>query len=115
MKAWDMRAYKAKPTATNAMMSDSFSISGSSQPTQVLKNYQQIDVASGGLYGSALKASQSKPRSSVVMMAKKGGDGDKKSPFMDFKCGMLDDSGEKTMAELCKDKKAILIVNVASE
>ena len=44
-----------------------------------------------------------------------GGDGDKKSPFMDFTCGMLDGSGEKTMGELCKDKKAILIVNVASE
>lgn len=48
------------------------------------------------------------------MMA--GGDGDGgKSPFFDFKIGMLDGSGEKTMGDLCKDSKAILLVNVASE
>lgn len=44
------------------------------------------------------------------------GDGDAGGEsFFDFKCGMLDGSGEKTMGELCKDKKAILVVNVASE
>ena len=66
------------------------------------------------MYGSSLKAAQGKPRSSVVMMASDGGEGEKQS-FMDFKCGMLDGSGEKSMGELCKDKKAILVVNVASE
>jgi glutathione peroxidase-family protein len=42
------------------------------------------------------------------------GEGEKEK-FFDFKCGMLDGSGEKTMGELCKGKKAILVVNVASE
>lgn len=90
------------------MMDSGFSISGSSQPTQVFKSYQQIDVASQGMYGASLKANR---RSTVPMMA----EGDGKESFFDFKCGMLDGSGEKSMGELCKDKKAILVVNVASE
>lgn len=43
-----------------------------------------------------------------------GGDGDKQS-FWDFKANMLDGGEEKSMADLAKGKKAILIVNVASE
>jgi len=59
MKVWDLGAGKTKSTGSqgvNAMMFDNFSISGSSQPTQVHKNYQQIDVAAGGMYSSSLKA-----------------------------------------------------------
>jgi hypothetical protein len=99
----------------NASAEANFSISGSSQSTQVFKNYQQIDVPAGGMYGSSLKAAQGKPRSSVVMMAADGGADGGAESFFDFKCGMLDGSGEKTMGELCKDKKAVLVVNVASE
>jgi len=100
----------------NAMAESNFSISGSSQSTQVFKNYQQIDVPAGGMYGSSLKATQGKkPRSSVVMMAADGGADGGAESFFDFKCGLLDGSGEKSMGELCKDKKAILVVNVASE
>jgi len=67
------------------------------------------------MYGNALRANQKKPRgSTTVMMAGGDGDGDK-SPFFDFKIGMLDGSGEKTMGDLTKGSKAILLVNVASE
>lgn len=90
-------------------MNAPFEISGSSQPTQVFKTYQQIDVASQGMYGASLKSNR---RTAVRMMAGDGGDN---QSFFDFKCGMLDGSGEKTMGELTKGKKAILIVNVASE
>ena len=92
----------------------SFSIQGESTG-QVYNSYQQVDVASNGMYGNTLRANQKKPRgSSVVMMAGDGGDGGK-SPFMDMKIGMLDGSGEKTMGELTTGSKAILLVNVASE
>lgn len=75
-------------------------------------SYQDVDVFSKGQYGAALKANQTSRRTSVKMMA---GGGDSKSPFFDLKCGMLDGSGEKSMGDLTKGKKAILIVNVASE
>jgi hypothetical protein len=91
----------------------SFSIQGESSG-QVYNSYQQVDVASNGMYGNTLRANQKKPRGSSVVMMAGGGDGGK-SPFMDMKVGMLDGSGEKSMAELTKGSKAILLVNVASE
>ena len=48
-------------------------------------------------------------------MAADGGDGDGKSPFFDLETKKLDGSWEGKMSELVGGKKAILIVNVASE
>jgi len=93
----------------------SFSIQGSFQG-QVFNSYQDVDVTSKGMYGNSLRAFSSKSRGSTVKMFAGDGGGDGgKSPFFDFKIGMLDGSGEKTMKELAGDSKAILLVNVASE
>ena len=53
-------------------------------------------------------------RSTKLQMAADGGDGGK-SPFFDLECKKLDGSWEGKMSELVSGKKAILIVNVASE
>lgn len=106
--------------AMNIHEKGAFSVNNSGSSLQMMRNYQDVDVASSGAYGTALRRNAKSRGTAVQMMA---GGGDSKSPFMDFKIGMLDDlinthggdTGEKSMGELCKDKKAILLVNVASE
>jgi len=116
LKSVAFQGTQSARTAPQAQVDTTFSIqSSSSGPGQIFNSYQAVDVASKGMYGNALRANQKKPRgSTTVMMAGGDGDGDK-SPFFDFKIGMLDGSGEKTMGDLTKGSKAILLVNVASE
>jgi len=120
LKSVAFQGAQSARTAPQAQVDTTFSIqSSSSGPGQIFNSYQAVDVASKGMYGNALRANQKKPRgSTTVMMAGGDGDGDgdgDKSPFFDFKIGMLDGSGEKTMGDLTKGSKAILLVNVASE
>ena len=67
-------------------------------------------MASNGAFGKNFAR-----RSTKLQMAADGGDGDGKSPFFDLETKKLDGSWEGKMSELVGGKKAILIVNVASE
>jgi hypothetical protein len=67
-------------------------------------------MASKGAFGTSMKTSA--PRSKVVM--KSGGDGGK-SPFFDFPSKKLDGTDVARLGDLVDGKKAILVVNVASE
>merc|ERR1719230_1966286 len=66
-------------------------------------------MSSNGAFGKNFSR-----RTTKLQMAEDGGDGGK-SPFFDLETKKLDDSWSGKMGDLVKDKKAILIVNVASE
>lgn len=89
-------------------MSDTtaFAISGSSNPG-VVNDYQKLQMSSNGAFGKNFSR-----RSTKLQMAADGGDG---PSFFDIETKKLDESWSGKMGDLVKDKKAILIVNVASE
>ena len=77
------------------------------------KDYQDLQFASKGMYGSRLRASRT---SQVRMFADSTGGGDGgKSPFFEFATAKLDGTEVKRLGDLVDGKKAILVVNVASE
>jgi len=74
-------------------------------------DYQKLQFSSNGAFGNRLH----KARGSTKLMSC-GGDGDHDhGSFFDIETKALDESWSGTMKELVGDKKAILIVNVASE
>ena len=75
-------------------------------------DYQKLQFASNGAFGSRMH----QIRGSNTKMMACNGDGDHDhGSFFDIETKKLDDSWSGTMKELVGDKKAILIVNVASE
>lgn len=85
-----------------------------------LKN-MNMSIAHNGPSGFGFNVSVSREATKMKMVndhMDRAGDAkmmaDGASPFFDFKIGMLDGSGEKTMKELTDGAKAILLVNVAS-
>lgn len=78
----------------------------------VEKDYQDLQFASSGLYGQALKG---KRTGAVTMFADNANGGDGKSPFFEFPTAKLDGTEVKRIGDIVDGKKAILIVNVASE
>jgi len=88
-----------------------FAVSGS--PFQASSSYQDLQFSSMGAYASKRSFS----RTTKLQAKASGGDGDGPKggkEFFDFKVTKIDGK-ETTMKDLCGDKKASLIVNVASE
>lgn len=84
-----------------------FDISGNSN-MEVVNDYQRLQMSSNGAFGKNFSR-----RTTKLQMSADGGDGP--SSFFDIETKKLDESWSGKMGDLVKDKKAILIVNVASE
>jgi len=70
-------------------------------------------MASGGAFGKSMKSRG--PRSKVVMKNIKEPKEDAPSPFFSFPSKKLDGTDVTCLGDLVDGKKAILVVNVASE
>jgi len=89
-----------------------FAISGA--PFQAQSSYQDLQFSSMGAFAAKRNFSRT-----TRIHATEGGDGGGDGPrggkeFFDFKATKIDGS-ETTLKDLCGDKKATLVVNVASE
>jgi len=79
-----------------------FQINSSQKNINVVNNYQDKAVSGRG-------------RAGRIMMSAGGGDGEGPTSFFDFEASMLSGGDPKKLGDLVKGKKAILVVNVASE
>ena len=84
-----------------------------------ISDYQDLQISSGGAFAISMKSAQ-RPfnrMSKVTMFAGDSGDGGKSraSPFFDFPSKKLDGTEVARLGDLVDGKKAILVVNVASE
>ena len=83
-----------------------------------ISDYQDLQISSGGAFAISMKSAQ-RPfnrMSKVTMFAGKKSHGEGgKSPFFDFPSKKLDGTEVARLGDLIDGKKAILVVNVASE
>ena len=95
------------------LQSRTFSISNSSSSSFMLKDFQDLQFASNGAFGSSLR--NTKINRIRMKASGGGGGGDGKSPIFDIASEKLDGTPVEKLGDLIEGKKAGSIINVASK